>query len=137
MNAGPHQNEAETQREKKVVALIGGGVALLALIGLILLFGPGDDSGSTAVDTSELSKVDGTLVVVEDRRLVLRPFQPLDGETEVAFTIREDDVQNFDLAHLQSHSAVALPTRIYYEKDGDTYYAVFKEDAPANSAQQP
>ena len=43
------------------------------------------------------------------------------------------DDRYFDLAHIQSHSSIALPTRIYFERDGDRYYARFKEDAPANS----
>ncbi len=121
-------------RRTKVVGLIGAIFGLLALVGLVWLFGPGDDSGSD-VDTAQLVYADGTLVSVEDRRLVFQPFDPIDGQTEVEFTIREADAQNFDIAHLESHSAVALPTRLYYEKDGDTYYAVYKEDAPANSAE--
>ena len=40
---------------------------------------------------------------------------------------------NFDIAHLQSHSSVALPTRLYLERSGGRYFAVYKEDAPANS----
>jgi hypothetical protein len=130
------EDAAAAQRQTKIVALVGVSVTLLAVIGIVWLFGPGDDSGSTSVDTAKLEQVDGTLVLVEDNKLVMQPFAPLDGQSEIEFTIRERDLQNFDIAHLQSHSAVALPTRIYYEKDGDTYYAVYKEDAPANSAQQ-
>jgi hypothetical protein len=68
--------------------------------------------------------------VVEETRLALRPA---DGSAEVNFTIRPEDVDNFDIAHLQSHSSVGIPTRIYYEEDGGTKYAVYKEDAPVNS----
>lgn len=125
----------EAVRRAKLIGVAGAALSLLALVALIWLFGPGDDSGSKSVDTDELATVDGTLTLVEDRRLILEPFTPLDGEDEIEFTIRDEDVQNFDLAHLQSHSAVALPTRIYYEKQAATYYAVYKEDAPANSAQ--
>jgi hypothetical protein len=135
----PEVEAAAGDRERqraKLIGLIGASLTLVALVGLVWLFGPGDDSGTGGVDTSGLEQVDGTLVVVENTRLVLRAFEPLDGQSEIEFTIREDDLQNFDIAHLQSHSAVALPTRIYYEKDGGTYYAVYKEDAPANSAQQ-
>jgi hypothetical protein len=56
---------------------------------------------------------------------------------EVEFVIADDDRANFDIAHMQSHSSVALPTRIYYEAEGDVRYARFKEDAPVNSRNAP
>ena len=77
-----------------------------------------------------LPYLDGTLVVADETRLVMRPF---DGSAEVTFAIRPQDVQNFDIAHLQSHSSVGIPTRIYYEEQGGTKYAIYKEDAPGNS----
>ena len=106
--------------------------AFLVVFALYLFTGPGG-SPDPPPDLGSLRHVDGTLVEVEQRRLVMRPFEPLDGRREVAFAIRPRDDRYFDLAHIQSHSSVALPTRIYYERQGGRYYARFKKDAPANS----
>ena len=96
----------------------------LVSIALVWLFSPGEH---------EVKALDGTLVVVEDRALTMEPFKPVDGRATVHFTIREQDVKYFDVAHLKSHSSIALPTRIYYVKSGEQYFARYKEDAPANS----
>jgi hypothetical protein len=105
------------------------------LAGLFWLFRPGGESANAPVDVFKLPKMDGTLVVVEPPRLVLRPFQPVDGQREVEFTIREQDMKNFDLAHLRSHSSIGLPTRLFYLEEDGKRYAVYKVDAPANSRQ--
>ncbi len=110
--------------------LLAALAVCLAAVGLILLFGGGSSEPSKPASAQDLPYVDGTLVVVEQTRLVLRPA---DGGPEIDFTIRPEDVENFDIAHLQSHSSVGIPTRIYYEDDGGTRYAVYKEDAPVNS----
>ena len=110
--------------------LLAAIAVCLAAVGLILLFGGGSSEPSRPANAQDLPYVDGTLVVAEETRLVLRPA---DGGAEVNFTIRPEDVRNFDIAHLQSHSSVGIPTRIYYEEEGGTRYAVYKEDAPANS----
>ena len=106
---------------------------MLAAVGLYALFGGGTNEPPRPAASEDLPFVDGTLTVAEQGRLVLKPFQPLDGLDEVTFAIRPEEEGNFDIAHLQSHSSIAIPTRIYYRKDGGTYYAVFKEDAPVNS----
>ena len=110
--------------------LIAALAVCLAAVGLILLFGGGSSEPSKPASAEDLPYVDGTLVVAEETRLVLRPT---DGSAEVNFTIRPEDVGNFDIAHLQSHSSVGIPTRIFYEEEGGTKYAVYKEDAPVNS----
>ena len=110
--------------------LLAGIVVALAAVGVILLFGGGSSEPSKPASAQDLPFVDGTLVVADETRLVMRPF---DGGAEVQFTIRPEDVGNFDIAHLQSHSSVGIPTRIYYDEEGGTKYAVYKEDAPVNS----
>jgi len=111
--------------------------ALLASVGLYALFGGGSGEPDRPAGVENLAFVDGTLAVVEQNRLVMRTFQPLEGESEVTFSIAPQDQGNFDIAHLQSHSSVAIPTRIYYRKQGGTLFAVYKEDAPANSSPAP
>ncbi len=119
-------NDYQPPRLKLLLAAIA---VCLAAVGLILLFGGGSSEPSRPASAQDLPYVDGTLVVAEETRLVLRPA---DGGPEVNFTIRPEDVGNFDIAHLQSHSSVGIPTRIYYEDDGGTRYAIYKEDAPVN-----
>lgn len=125
---------AALSRRRRVQIAAGGSAAVLASLGLLLLFGPGGGEPNAPPNLNSLQHVDGTLVVVEERRLVLEPFEPVDGRTEIEFAIREEDARYFDIAHLRSHSSVALPTRLYYEKSGDGYFARYKEDAPANSS---
>ena len=112
--------------------LIIAGVVLVACIGLVLLFGGGSSEPDRPAGVEDLAFADGTLTVVEQDRLVMRPFN---GSTDLVFAVRPEDAGNFDIAHLQSHSSVGIPTRIFYREEGGTRYAVYKEDAPVNSAQ--
>jgi hypothetical protein len=121
------ENDYQPPRLKLILAAIA--VCLVA-VGLIVLFGGGSSEPSRPASAQGLPYVDGTLVVAEETRLVLRPSA---GGAELTFVIRPEDLGNFDIAHLQSHSSVGIPTRIYYEEDGGTRYAVYKEDAPVNS----
>lgn len=114
----------------RLMLLLAAIVVCLAAVGLILLFGGGSSEPSKPASAQDLPYVDGTLVVAEETRLVLRPS---DGGAEVTFTIRPEDLGNFDIAHLQSHSSIGIPTRIYYEEEGATKFAVYKEDAPVNT----
>jgi hypothetical protein len=111
-------------------------VTLVLLGGLFWLFRPGGEEANAPVDVFKLPTMDGTLVVVEPPRLVLKPFEPVDGNEEIEFTIREQDTKNFDVAHLRSHSSIGLPTRLYYLEEGGKYFAVYKTDAPANSSRR-
>ena len=129
MTTGP-----ETTVEPPRLKLIAAAIAtILVAVGLYALFGGGSGEPGRPAGAAGLAHVDGTLAVVEQDRLVMRTFQPLDGRSEVTFTILPGDQGNFDIAHLQSHSSVAIPARIFYRREGGTYYAVYKEDAPANS----
>ena len=126
----PPDPDYEPPRVKLLLAALA---VCLAAVGLILLFGGGSSEPSKPASAEGQRHIDGTLVVAEDTRLVLRPA---DGSAEVEFTIRPQDAGNFDIAHLQSHSSVGIPTRIYYEEEGGTKYALYKEDAPVNSQPQ-
>jgi len=108
-------------------------VSAAALVGLWWLFGDPATAPTRPPDLQS-ARVDGTLSVVEAHRLVLKPLRPVGGRPTLSFVIRSRDSRHFDLAHLRSHSALGVPTRIYYRKAGARLLAVFKEDAPANSA---
>jgi hypothetical protein len=126
----PPGSDYDLPRVKLILAAIG---VCLAAVGIIMLFGGGSSEPSKPTSAEGQPYIDGTLVVVEETRLVLKPA---DGGPDITFAIRPQDVRNFDIAHLQSHSSVGIPTRIYYEEDGDTKYALYKEDAPVNSQPQ-
>lgn len=111
-------------------------MALAVASVLFWLFGPGGSAPEAPVNVSELPYVDGTLVEVAPPKLVLRPFRPQDGRDELEFTIREQDKRHFDVAHLRSHSSVGLPTRLFYIEQSGRLYAVYKQDAPANSSRE-
>lgn len=106
-------------------ALLAGGVAWL--------FGSGSSEDHDPGEAAVLPFVDGTLTTVERNRLVIKALEPLDGRRTVEFAIRPVDERYFDIAHLQSHSAVALPVRIYYRRSGARYLARYADDAPVNS----
>lgn len=86
------------------------------------------------VALESLPRVDGTLTVVERDRLVMKPFRPVDGRAELEFALVEEYRQYFDLAHMRSHAAVGIPTRIYYVERAGRLVAVYKADAPVNSS---
>lgn len=110
-------------------------IATVVLLGgLFWLFRPEGGEPNAPVDVFDLPTMDGTLVVVEPPKLVMKLFRPVNGQEEVEFTIREQDKKNFDVAHLRSHSSIGLPTRIFYLEEGGQRYAVYKTDAPANSS---
>lgn len=125
----PEHDDYQPPRMKYLAAAL---VACVAAVGLIMLFGGGSNEPVKPAAAEGLAFMDGTLTVVERDRLVMTPFE---GDREVTFVIRPADAGNFDIAHLQSHSSVAIPTRIYYRDEGGTFYGVYKEDAPVNSQQ--
>jgi hypothetical protein len=118
----------------RLVGFIALGLTAVVIVGglFVLFSGSSESTAEVPRETlSQLQTVDGTLSVVEDERLVLEPLEA--GNQEMEFVIRAADLSNFDIAHMQSHSAVALPTRIYYEEQNGVLYARYKEDAPVNT----
>lgn len=107
-------------------------VVLVAGLGW-LFWSEGSQPPRPPVALESLPRVDGTMTVVERDRLVMKPFTPVNGKSELEFVLLDEYRQYFDLAHLRSHAAVGIPTRIYYlERDGQLV-AVYKGDAPVNS----
>ena len=127
----PERDDWQPPRMKYLVAAL---VSCVAAVGLIVLFGGGSSEPEKPAAAEGLAFMDGTLTVVEQDRLAMKP---LTGAGEVTFKIAPEDAGNFDIAHLQSHSSVAIPTRIFYRDESGTFFAVYKEDAPVNSEQQP
>ncbi len=113
-----------------------GAFAVILLLGVgVWAFAPSDAPPITPPENvDELPYADGVMVEVDLPRLVMESYSPVDGRQEVEFRVRDSDLKYFDVVHLRAHSSIGLPTRVFYERDGDTYWAVYKEDAPANSA---
>lgn len=111
-------------------ALIAGAAAISLL--LYLFTGP-SGAPEPPANLDSLEFADGTLTLVEERRLRLRPLSNDGARRELEFVIRNSDAKFFDIAHMQSHSSVALPTRIYFVRDGGRRLARYKADAPVNS----
>ena len=109
-----------------------GLVALIALSGLagMLLLGSGR-ADVKPPDITALPYAEGMLTQVEDDRLVLRTFKPVDGRRELVFRIREVDSRFVDAAHLRDHARDGLATRLWFERSAGAYYAREDADAPA------
>ena len=121
--------EAYTPREKMI--WLGGAVALLiSVVVLGIVVGGG---GSEENAPSGSATADGVLVGVADDRLTLRLTRPVDGQSEIEFEVRPENREGLDLEHLQLHASDGLPTRIYYEREGERYVARGAEDLPSPS----
>jgi hypothetical protein len=110
-------------------------IAITVLLGLgAWLFAPsGLGEIAPPPDLASYSAVDGVVSEVNLPVVVLNAYAPVDGRTRLRFEVRAADQRYFDVVHLRAHSSIGLPTRIYYEDDGERLWAVYKEDAPANS----
>ena len=84
-------------------------------------------------DLASYAYVDGVVSEVDMPRVTLRAYEPVSGDRALTFEVREGAASYFDVVHLRAHSSIGLPTRVYYERDGERLLAVYKEDAPANS----
>jgi hypothetical protein len=110
-------------------------LALTMLLGVGLwLFSPSDTGEiQPPPDIESYEFVDGVLSEVELPILVMNSYTPVDGETNLTFTVPDENLRYFDVVHLRAHSSIGLPTRLYFQRDGDELIAVYKIDAPANS----
>jgi hypothetical protein len=99
--------------------------ALLAVTGVALLLTQGSSDGAGA---ERFKSVDGRITAIDQTGLVL---QPAAGGPAQSFTIRPSDVRRLDIAHLQTHMAQGLPSRVFYEDDGAARYAVRVDDLRA------
>lgn len=125
----PPTDEFRGSRRRPLLLLAGLAVVLAALGWLFW-----GNAKPERMTIGTLPHVDGTLLVVEQDRLVMDLITPLDGQDVVEFTILPRDQGAFDVAHLRTHSSLGIPTRLYYEFYEGRYLGVHKVDAPLNVA---
>lgn len=123
-------------RPPRRTLLVTGVLGLLLVASVVWLFSGEGSEPQPPADVESYETVDGTLVAVEDDELTMEPFEAVDGKDRLVFVIRDADADQFDLAHLRSHSSIGLPTRLFYEEQDGTLYAVYKEDAPVNTGDE-
>lgn len=134
MTVEDRSSSTDEPRAPRRGVLIASGVLVVLLAASVFWLFSGEGSApEPPADVESYETVDGTLVDVEEDRLVMEPFEEVGGSDRLEFTIREQDADQFDLAHLRSHSSIGLPTRLFYEEVDGTLYAVYKEDAPVNT----
>ena len=105
--------------------------ALLLVTGAVLLLTGGGASSGSGSGGAAVRSIDGKLTSVQDTELTL---QPDGGGAIERFAVRPIDRRTLDLGHLQTHMAQGLPSRVFYESDGDLRYAVRVDDLPAPTA---
>ena len=83
-DAPPADEPLHPRAPRKLVAgLTALTIGMLSILGW--LFGPGASEPKAPVKVAALPSTDGTLVVVDLPRLVLKTFRPLEGKREVEF----------------------------------------------------
>ena len=121
-------------------AYLAAAVALLLalVVPVVLLSGGSDDDGATtttdasgAASSGKVSgpSLEGRIVVAEPDRLVINTSEPIDGQGQFELVVRPQDAAGVDVPHLLVHASDGLPSRIYYEQEGKTRYAVGQQDA--------
>lgn len=116
-----------------LVGVVTAALAVLVGVGG-WLFAPSDlGELQPPPDLASYEFIDGVVSDVSLPTVTIEGYEPLEGATSVTFGVRDGDLRYFDVVHLRAHSSIGLPTRIYYERDGERLWAVYKEDAPANS----
>ena len=96
-------------------------LGLLVVTGALLLV----TSGGGGASTVKRGTVDGTLLSASEQGIVV---QPADGGPVQSFAVRPIDVRRLDFFHLQTHASQKLPSRVFYEQEGGTRYAVRVDD---------
>ncbi len=104
------------------IALAGLLLVVLAVAAVLL----GASDGGSAKGSE--GTVDGIVVNAQQGTVVMSANRPFEGKTQVTFEIRPRDAAAVDIQHMQQHAQQGLQTRIFYERSGDTLYAVRQED---------
>jgi hypothetical protein len=105
---------------------LGGTLGLLvALVVVVLVFAGG--SG----DEPDLASADGVLTEVTADHVEMFASPPVEGRRRLRFLVEDADRASLDIPHLKLHVRDALPTRVFYEQDGDEYYIRRTEDLPS------
>lgn len=115
-----------SSRDRTFFAAAAAFLLVSLVAGLVLLGG-----GEGGSDTGELETADGVIVEVTNERLRMRLARPLDGEDVIELEVRDADRRTLDLPHLRDHSSFGLPTRVYFQRSGDSYLARRAIDLPA------
>jgi hypothetical protein len=112
-------------RRQKVVSLCVAGVLLASLVAGIVVFADGGG------DSAGVEVADGTVVDADQDSLLFRPSQPIDGESEIELLVRDEDRgEKLDPEHLLYHASTGGAMRIYYEREGEDYFAREAYDLP-------
>lgn len=105
---------------KRMAAIL---VVLLLVTGAVALVSGG---GSDA--QSRTASIDGRILSVDERMLVLKPVR---GTQVERFPLRPIDARTLNISHLQVHAAQGLPSRVHFERDGAARTVVRVDDLPA------
>ena len=114
-------DDAAAEPNLKRIAVIIGALLLVAGV-LLLVSGGGGDRASSDVPRGTM---DGILVSATAQEIVLQRQD--DGET-VRFGVRQSDLRNLDLFHLETHARDRLPSRVHYERGDGALFAVRVDD---------
>ena len=99
-------------------------LGLLAVTAVVLLV----THGASGKAGGRVESRDGMLTVVEPTRLVL---QPTTGGGPVTFAMHPIDARRMNLLHLQAHRDQGLASRVSYQREGGTLYALRVVDLPS------
>lgn len=129
------ESAVEQKGRRAPVFRVAGAIVLTLFLGSsVWLFWSTAEEPEPPSNIADILQVEGTLEVVEPDRLVLKPFEEQDGSDRLEFSIPDKYRENFELAHLRSHSAVGIPIRIHYLDREEGLIAVYKTDPPTNEA---
>lgn len=133
--------EGLTSRRRGAYLAAALALLLTLVVPVALLSGGSGESGDGATATptgasgaASSGKVsgpsfEGRIVVAEPTRLVINTAEPIDGQGQFELVVRSQDAAGVDVPHLRVHAAGGLPSRIFYEQEGKTRYAVGQQDA--------
>ena len=105
---------------RRIAVIVG---VLLLVAGLLIVLGGG--GGDRASSDPPRGTMDGILVSATAQEIVLQRQD--DGET-VRFGVRESDLRNLDLFHLETHARDRLPSRVHYERGDGALFATRVDD---------
>lgn len=131
--------EGLTPRRRGAYLLAAVALLLALVLPVVLLSGGSsdDDGATTTTDASGAASsgkvsgpsLEGRIVVAERNRLVINTAEPIDGQGQFELVVRPQDAPGLDVAHLRVHAQDGLPSRVFYEQEGKTRFAVGQQDA--------
>lgn len=122
MSAAPEPAPARSAREKGALLTLSGLLLVSVVLAVALLSG-GEES-------DEIQVADGMIVDADERAIVFRPDEPIDGQAQIELVVPPDAARELDVPHLVEHATMAEPVRMHYERRGDEYVARAAYDLP-------